>query len=81
MNTQELVDTIVGLIVEGSKELKIEKAEVLSLVMKECLMSEDVNPNHIYAPDLIKRCDKCLSEGFCDINSHLSVDTSDDPLY
>ena len=62
MSKQDLVDTIVGLIVEGSKELKEEKAEILSLVMKKCLMSDDVNPNHIYAPDLIKLCDKCLSQ-------------------
>ena len=59
---ESTVENIIDLIVSASESLKCSKSEILAKVIRECLLSEDENPNHIYGPDLIGKCNKCLIE-------------------
>ena len=54
------VKAMEDIIVLTADRLEISKSVVLAEVIKSCLFSTDDNPNHIYALELMSKCDQCF---------------------
>lgn len=52
---------VIAVMVLESHRLNVPVCDILSEVVKQCLISRDEDQHHVYGIEFIKRCDECLA--------------------
>lgn len=72
MNTRQStsVDRLLVALLDESEETNTPVCELLSELVKACLLSDDDKAHHVYGLDFIKQCDACLARSLGDETKH-----------